>query len=54
MGDAPRNLVWIVKPSGCNCTDGHLTSRVFTEDLKYRGVPTPLGAHPFLRHHENV
>ena len=30
---APRNhfLVWIVKPSGCLCTDGHLTSRVFTE-----------------------
>ena len=31
---APRNhlLVWIVKSSGCHCTDGHLTSRVFTED----------------------
>ena len=31
---APRNhfLAWIVKPSGCHCTDGHLTSR----------VPTPL------------
>ena len=31
---APRNhfLVWIVKPSGCHCTDGHLTSRVVTED----------------------
>ena len=53
MGGAPRNsapsnhffLVRIVKPSGCHCTDGHLTSRVFTEDRKmsYR-VPTPLGA----------
>ena len=39
MGGAPRNpaprdnfLVWSVKPSGCHCTDGHLTSRVFTED----------------------
>ena len=39
MGGAPRNpaprnhfLVRIVKPSGCHCTDGHLTSRVFTED----------------------
>ena len=39
MGGAPRNLaprsrvwVWIVKPSGCHCTDGHLTSRVVTED----------------------
>ena len=25
-------LVWIVKPSGCHYTDGHLTSRVFAED----------------------
>ena len=39
MGGAPRNpaprdhfLVWIVKRSGCHCTDGHSTSRVFTED----------------------
>ena len=39
MGSAPRNpaprshfLVWIVKPSGCHCTDGHWKSRVFTED----------------------
>ena len=39
MGGAPRNLAprnhllaWMVKPSGCHCTDGHLTSRVFTED----------------------
>ena len=39
MGGAPRNLaprnhflVWTVKPSGCHCTDGHLTGRVFTED----------------------
>ena len=36
---APRNpapgnhlLVWIVEPSGCHCTNGRLTSRVFTED----------------------
>ena len=44
MGVAARNLApwnhilgWIVKPSGCHCTDGHLTSRrVFTEDLKSR------------------
>ena len=39
MGGAPRNpapgnhfLAWIVQPSGCHCTNGHLTSRVFTED----------------------
>ena len=36
MGEhlAPRNhlLVWIVKASGRPCTDGHLTSRVLTED----------------------
>ena len=39
MGGAPRNpaprnqwLVRIVKPLGCHCTDGHLTSREFTED----------------------
>ena len=25
------NDVWIVKPSGCHCTDGHLTGRAFTE-----------------------
>ena len=32
---APRDhlvLVWIVKASGCRCTDGHLTSSAFTED----------------------
>ena len=41
MGGAPRNpapashfLAWIVKPSGCHGTDGHLASRVFTEDRK--------------------
>ena len=41
LGGAPRNpahrnhlLAWIVKPSGCLCTDGHLTSRAFTEDRK--------------------
>ena len=41
MGGAPRNraprndfLVWIVKTSGCHSTDGHLTSRVVTEDRK--------------------
>ena len=48
MGGAPRNLaprnnllVWIVKPSGCHCTDGHLTSRVFPEDqqLSYSAEP---------------
>ena len=39
MGGAPRDpaprnhfLVRIVKPSGCHCTDGHLTSIGFTED----------------------
>ena len=39
MGGAPTNLaprshflVWILKPSGCHFTDGHLASRVFTED----------------------
>ena len=39
MGGAPRNpaprnhfSAWIVKPSGCHCTDGHLESRVFTKD----------------------
>ena len=39
MGGAPRNLAprnhllaWIVKPSGRHCTDGHLTSRVFTKE----------------------
>ena len=50
MGGAPRNpaprnhlLVWIVKPSGCHCTDGHLTSRAFTEGFKkYCRVPSPL------------
>ena len=39
MGGAPRNpaprshfLVWVVQPSGCHCTDGHLTGRAFTKD----------------------
>ena len=39
MAGAPRNLalrnhllVRIVKPSGCHCTDGHLTKKVFTEN----------------------
>ena len=39
MGVAPRNpaprnhlLARIVKPSGCHCTDGHLTSRVLAQD----------------------
>ena len=48
MGGAPRNLaprnhfsVRIVRPSGCHCTDRHLTSGVFTEDLKISKVPTP-------------
>ena len=42
MGGAPRNpaptnhlLVWIVKPSGCHCTDDFGGN-------KYRRVPTPL------------
>ena len=41
---APRShfLARIVKPSGCHCTDGHLTSRVFAEDQNNRRVPTPL------------
>ena len=36
MNPAPRNhfLVWIVKPSGCHCTDGHSTSRVSCRILK--------------------
>ena len=41
---APRNhlLVWIFEPSGCHCTDGHLTSRVSPRINKYRRLPTPL------------
>ena len=37
---APRNhfLEWIVKPSGCHCTDGHLTGRVFAEDQQIRSI----------------
>ena len=54
MGCAPRNpaprnhfLVWIVKPSGCHCTDGHLTSRAFTEDPnRIVECRPPLGAPP--------
>ena len=54
MGGAPRNpaprshfLVWIVKPSGRHCTEGHLTSRVFTEDRKISSeCRPPLGALP--------
>ena len=49
MGGAPRNLpprkhlsAWIVRPSGCHCTDGHLTSILFPEDQTYRKVPTAL------------
>ena len=50
MGGAPRNpapknhfLVCIFKPSGCHCTNGHLTSRAFTEDQRILcSVPTPL------------
>ena len=44
MGGAPRNpaprnhfLVWIVKPSGCNCTDA-------PGGKTYRRVPTPLSS----------
>ena len=43
MGGAPRNpaprnhfLVWLVKPSGCHCTDASAGGN------KYRRVPTPL------------
>ena len=54
MGGAPRNpaprnhlLVRIVKPSGCHCTDGHLTSSVFTEDqTNIAECRPPLGALP--------
>ena len=44
MGCAPRNhlLVWIVKPEGCHCTDGHLTSRVLTEDQQISQSADPL------------
>ena len=49
MGGAPRNpaprnhfLVRIVKPSGCHCTDGHLTILVFPRINTYRRMPTPL------------
>ena len=31
-GEHPHCLELIVKPSGCHCTDGHVPSRVFTED----------------------
>ena len=38
MGGAPRNpaprnhlFAWIVEPSGCHCTEVHLTSRDVTE-----------------------
>ena len=48
MGGAPRNpaprnhfLVWIVKPSGCHCTEA-------LGGKKYRRVPTPLrSTYPF-------
>ena len=54
IGAAPRNpaprihfFVWIVKPSGCHCTDGHLTSRAFIEDQKHIvECRPPLGALP--------
>ena len=56
MGGAPRNpaplnhfSVWIVKPSGYHCTDGHLTSRVFTEDQQISPSADPPEEHlPFL------
>ena len=48
MGGAPRNLAprshflaRIVKPSGCHCTDGHLTSTVFTEDQQISSSAEP-------------
>ena len=52
MGGVPRNpaprhhflLVWIVKPSGCHCTDAFGGN-------KYRRVPTPLkSTSPFSDH----
>ena len=48
MNPAPRNhfLVWMVKPSGCHCTYGHLTSRASRRINKYRRVPTRLGTPP--------
>ena len=52
-GGAPRNpahrnhlLVWIVKPSGCHCTDGHLTSRVSLRIKNIVECRPPLGALP--------
>ena len=49
MGGAPRNqaprnhlLVRIVKPSGCHCTDGHLTSSVSLRTRICCRLPTPL------------
>ena len=53
MGGAPRNLsprnhflVWIVKSSGCHCTDGHLTSRVSLRIQHFVECRPPLGALP--------
>ena len=65
MGGAPRNpapsnhfLVWMVKPSGCHCTDGHLTSIFFrgskdiVECRPLLGAP-PLSLTAFLREDGN-
>ena len=54
MGGAPRNpaprnhfVVRIVKPSSWHFTDGHLTSRAFTEDQqKVAECRPPSGALP--------
>ena len=54
MGGAPRNpaprnhlLVRIVKPSGCHCTEWHLTSGALTEDQQQIvECRPPLGALP--------
>ena len=46
---APRNnfLVWIVKPSGCHCTDAF-------DGKSYRRVPTPLrSTSPFSEGRSN-
>ena len=51
MGGAPRNpaprnhfMVWIVKPSGCHCADGHFTSIVHWGSTNIVACRPPLGA----------
>ena len=56
MGGDPRNpvprnrfWVWVVKTSGCHCTDGHLTSKAFAEDQAIASSADPPEEHfPFL------